>query len=68
MQTKNEWLCSDEVRRILRGSSCDLMHLREAGKLKFQKRGNAFLYASEDVRREALLQEKSVMVEKRPVL
>jgi hypothetical protein len=27
----------------------DVMHLREAGKLKFTKQGNAFLYAAESV-------------------
>ena len=60
MQTTKEWLRSDEARQILRGSSCDLMHLREAGKLKFQKRGNAFFYASADVQREAALRKKTV--------
>lgn len=35
------------------------MHLRKAGKLRYQKRGNVFLYAGKDVRREALLREKT---------
>ena len=47
------WLTSQEVRAKLRLSSCHLMHLREAGQLKFQKKGNAFFYAKEDVVRLA---------------
>ena len=53
MQTKKNWLRANEARRVLRGSSCDLMHLREIGKLRFEKHGNAFLYAAHDVDREA---------------
>lgn len=53
MKTKKSWMRSNEARAILGGSSCDLMHMREAGKLRFEKQGNAFLYASEDVAREA---------------
>jgi len=53
MQPKKKWLRADEARRMLRGSSCDLMHLREAGKLRFEKQGNAFFYAADDVEREA---------------
>ncbi len=48
---KNHWMRSAEARRTLRISTCDLMHLREAGKLRFQKQGNAYLYASKDVER-----------------
>ena len=51
--TKKNWMRADEARRILRGSSCDLMHLREAGKLRFEKQRNAFLYARGDVERVA---------------
>jgi hypothetical protein len=29
--------------------TCDIMHLREAGKLKFRKQGTTFLYTLESV-------------------
>lgn len=50
---RKKWLPSTEASQIIGGSSCDLMHLREAGSLRFEKVGNAFLYRTEDVRREA---------------
>ena len=46
------WLTSKEAKAKLRVSSCHLMHMREAGILKFQKKANAFLYAKEDIERE----------------
>jgi len=45
------WLTSKEAKTKLRVSSCDLMHLREAGALRVRKKGNAFLYAKDDVER-----------------
>jgi len=45
----SEWLKSKEVMRTLKIRACDVMHLREAGKLKFTKQGNAFLYSAESV-------------------
>lgn len=44
------WLNSKDVLKALKISSCELCHLRQAGKLQFQKRGNAFLYASKAVK------------------
>lgn len=44
-----EWLKSKEVMKILKIRTCDVMHMREAGKLKFTKQGNAFLYSAESV-------------------
>lgn len=44
-----QWLKSKEVMKTLKIQACDLMHLREAGKLKFIKQGNAFLYEAETV-------------------
>jgi len=38
------WLSSKEIRTHLKISSCDLMHLREKGKLEFKKVGNAYFY------------------------
>ncbi len=39
------WLNSIEARQALGVSSCDLAHLREAGRLPYEKRGNAFRYS-----------------------
>lgn len=44
-----EWLKSKEVMKTLKIRACDVMHMREAGKLKFTKQGNAFLYSAESV-------------------
>ena len=49
-----QWLKSKEVMKTLKIRACDVMHLREAGKLKFIKQGNAFLYSAES----ALKQKK----------
>ena len=40
----SEYLSSKEAMKVLKVSSCDLMHLRESGKLKFIKKGNAYFY------------------------
>jgi hypothetical protein len=45
----SEWLKSKEVMKSLKIRACDVMHLREEGKLKFTKQGNAFLYSAESV-------------------
>jgi hypothetical protein len=45
----SEWLKSKEVMKTLKIRACDVMHLREEGKLKFTKHGNAFLYSAESV-------------------
>ncbi len=44
-----EWLKSKEVMKTLKIPACDVMHLREAGKLNFTKQGNALLYSAESV-------------------
>lgn len=38
------WCSSKEVKKVLKISDCELMHMRLAGKLEFVKRGNAFFY------------------------
>jgi len=38
------WYRSQEACKKLRVTSCELSHLRTAGKLPFRKVGNAFLY------------------------
>jgi hypothetical protein len=45
------WLTSAETRKQLHVSGCALMHLREGGKLRFSRSGNAILYFSPDVER-----------------
>lgn len=45
----DDWLTSKQAEQALRVDSCKLMHLRLEGRLHFQKKGNAFLYAKADV-------------------
>jgi hypothetical protein len=45
----DEWLSSKEVRARLKLSGCELAHLREEGKLRHRKLGNAYLYHPGDV-------------------
>ncbi|TWT50973.1 hypothetical protein Pla22_37160 [Rubripirellula amarantea] len=45
---KETWLNSEEMASRLGVSSCELSHLREAGKLSYKKKGNAFLYIVDD--------------------
>jgi hypothetical protein len=52
-ETGDRWLTSDEARQLLKVSSCELMHLRDAGELPFRKKGNAFLYDPASVARLA---------------
>jgi hypothetical protein len=52
MAESNPLLTSKEVLKALKISSCDLMHMREAGKLTFEKKGNAYMYHLEDVKKE----------------
>lgn len=41
---EDQWLRSDEIRRRLKLTTCELAHLRDAGGLPFKKLGNAYLY------------------------
>ena len=45
-----QWLDTKQVRKELKLSACDLSHIRDAGKLRFRKKGNAYLYAEDDVK------------------
>jgi hypothetical protein len=42
-------LTSKEAKVFLKIQDCDLAHIRNAGKLKFIKKGNAFLYKRESL-------------------
>lgn len=45
---EEQWVRSDEARRRLKLSTCELAHAREAGTLVFKKVGNAYLYLMPD--------------------
>lgn len=38
------WFSSKEIRKKLRLTACELMHLRLDGEITYIKQGNAFLY------------------------
>ncbi len=44
-----KFIKSKEVKDLLKIRSCDLMHLRESGVLRAEKKGNAYLYNLNDV-------------------
>lgn len=44
-----KYLNSKEAKTVLKVQDCDLAHIRNAGKLKFVKKGNAFLYLKESL-------------------
>ena len=46
MESK-KYLNSKEAKAVLKIQDCDLAHIRNAGKLKFEKKGNAFMYSKE---------------------
>ncbi len=39
-----DWVRSDEARRRLKLSTCELAHARQSGQVSFRKEGNAYLY------------------------
>lgn len=49
MEEENNWLTSKEAKALAKIKDCDLMHHRLSGKLKFTKKGNAFLYKKIDI-------------------
>jgi hypothetical protein len=46
---KHDFFSSKEVKSALKIKDCDLAHIRNAGKLLFTKKGNAFMYSKESV-------------------
>ncbi len=46
---KQEFLTSKEAKVELKVQDCDLAHIRNAGKLQFTKKGNAYLYSKESI-------------------
>lgn len=43
------WRSSGQAKLLLKISSCELMHLRDAGRIRLVKKGNAFLYHLGDI-------------------
>lgn len=46
-----KFLTSKEAKVALKIQDCDLAHIRNAGKLQFTKKGNAYLYSKESIER-----------------
>ena len=44
-----KYLTSKEAKIELKVQDCELAHIRNAGKLDFIKKGNAFLYSKESI-------------------
>jgi hypothetical protein len=57
MQEK-EYISSKDAKAILKVQDCDLMHIRTSGKLKFVKKGNAFLYSKDSILRFMIVDSK----------
>ena len=55
----SNWLKSQDVKKELKISDCDLAHIRIAGKLEFIKQGNAFLYNKLNVEKLKIHARKS---------
>jgi hypothetical protein len=52
-----KYLSSKEAKAVLKVQDCDLMHIRTSGKLKFVKKGNAFMYSETSINK---LKEKEL--------
>lgn len=46
---EQKYLTSKEAKVVLKVQDCDLMHLRTSGKLRFTKKGNAFMYLRKSI-------------------
>ena len=46
-----QFLTSKEAKFELKVQDCDLAHIRNAGKLQFNKKGNVYLYSKESIER-----------------
>jgi len=46
--SKVDWVRSDEARKRLKMSTCELAHARQSGQISFRKEGNMYLYLVED--------------------
>jgi hypothetical protein len=48
-QKPTNYLSSKEAKKELKVQDCELAHIRNAGELKFNKKGNAYLYLKESI-------------------
>lgn len=46
---EEKYFSSKEAKAVLKVQDCDLEHIRTSGKLKFVKKGNAFMYSAKSV-------------------
>lgn len=46
---EEKYLSSKEAKAVLKVQDCDLAHIRNSGKLKFEKKGNAFMYSKKSL-------------------
>lgn len=46
---KSNFYSSKEAKSALKIQDCDLAHIRNGGKLKYIKKGNAYLYSKDSV-------------------
>ena len=49
MKSDEQNLTSKETKALLKIQDCELAHIRNAGKIKFIKKGNAYLYTKESI-------------------
>ena len=49
MIKEQKYINSKEAKAVLIVQDCDLAHIRNAGKLKFVKKGNAFMYSEKSI-------------------
>jgi|TARA_R110002012_G_scaffold79652_1_gene202464 hypothetical protein len=52
-QMISNWLSSKETQKALKITGCALMHLRQSGKLRFKKQGNAYFYQINKIKPDA---------------
>lgn len=50
-EKKSNWISSKEALKVAKIKSCDLMHYRVQGKLEYKKRGNAYFYSKESLKK-----------------
>lgn len=56
MSDIKEWISSKEAQKTGEINGCDLMHYRVQGKLEFEKRGNAYFYSKESIKKHQITQ------------
>ncbi len=53
------YMPTKEAKKLLKVSGCQIMHLRDSGKIQFKRKGNGYWYLREDVQKIA--QDKMVV-------